>query len=143
MQLSEASAYDAQAAEAGQDPRYPQALPLPQFWDQPQSPPAPPASPAEAPRPWWEVRPHSCMQHQLGSSIAEMSVVLLLHYCWNSTLSDTQIFILSRLCTQLRIWAAVLEFALLLASKGAQLYDVLLPLSTEASLLWCNTVIFA
>lgn len=35
---------------------YPEALPLPQSWDQPQAPPAPPASLSEVPRPWWEVK---------------------------------------------------------------------------------------
>lgn len=51
-ELSEASAYDAQAPEAGQDPRYPEALPLPPSWDQPQ--PGPVAPQSQAPRPWWE-----------------------------------------------------------------------------------------
>ena len=60
VQLSEASAYEAQVAEASQDPRYSGALPLPRPWDQPQSGPA--SSSAQGPQPWWEVKALSHMQ---------------------------------------------------------------------------------
>ncbi|KAL3146497.1 hypothetical protein ABBQ32_000750 [Trebouxia sp. C0010 RCD-2024] len=86
-ELSEASAYDAQAAEAGQDPRYPDALPLPPSWDQPQ--PGPVAPQSQAPRPWWEEQQSRVAQFDQSADTMPESSGQDRQDRWAGTAADT------------------------------------------------------